>query len=93
MDECDFRKCAGDIAQFKGVFARNVQFLYNRANAPVATKTLYKNFLEKNADAVWQRDRSGAEFGSVWYGGGVYNTVVQSQSSALDALVGAAAVA
>jgi predicted alpha-1,6-mannanase (GH76 family) len=84
--------CQGDSAQFKGVFARNLQFMYNRANGlSDSTKAQFKTFLQKNADTLWAKDQSGNFMGSVW--DGPYITAdVNSQSSALDLLVGAAGV-
>ncbi|KFY35511.1 hypothetical protein V494_05849 [Pseudogymnoascus sp. VKM F-4513 (FW-928)] len=84
--------CQGDSAQFKGVLARNIQFMYNRANGLTdATKAQFKAFLQLNADTVWEKDQEGNFLGSVW--SGPYITAdVNSQSSALDLLVAAAGV-
>lgn len=50
--------CDADLQQFKGIFGRNIQFLYNRANVlPADTKTLYQSFLQKNANAIWADDQ------------------------------------
>jgi predicted alpha-1,6-mannanase (GH76 family) len=84
--------CGGDGAQFKGVFVRNVQFMYNRANGlSDATKAQFKAFLQLNADTVWEKDQQGNFLGPVWSGPYI-NADVNSQSSALDLLVAAAGV-
>lgn len=84
--------CSGDGGQFKGVFTRNLQFMYNRADGlSDATLTQFKNFLQLNADTLWAEDQSGNLLGPIW--DGPYVTAdVQTQSSALDLLVGAAGV-
>jgi len=92
-DTCDESdSCDGDLQQFKGVFARNVQFIVNRANEiPDATKAAYVAFLQQNADSVWASDQSDGWLGQEW--SGPYNqATVQTQSSALDVIVGAASV-
>lgn len=89
-DPCE-PNCGTDGSQFKGIFARNVQFLYNRAMVPAETMTVYQNFLQANADSICSNAQEGGMLGLVWSGpfgeGGV-----ESQSSALDAIVGAACV-
>ncbi|KFZ24108.1 hypothetical protein V502_01416 [Pseudogymnoascus sp. VKM F-4520 (FW-2644)] len=84
--------CGGDGGQFKGVFVRNVQFMYNRANGLMdATKAQFKAFLQLNADTVWEKDQEGNYLGPVWAGPYI-RADVNSQSSALDLLVAAAGV-
>jgi predicted alpha-1,6-mannanase (GH76 family) len=91
-DACETNLCPGDGGQFKGVFARNVQFLVNRvSNLPAGSAELFRSFLRKNAQSIWDRARSGARLGPVW-SGPYYEASVQHQSSALDAIVGAACV-
>ena len=79
--------CDTDLQQFKGIFGRNIQFLYNRATA----LPLYQSFLQKNANAIYADDDVDNQLGLVWSGPETMATV-QTQSSALDAIVGAAAV-
>ncbi|KAB5535212.1 glycosyl hydrolase family 76-domain-containing protein, partial [Coniochaeta sp. 2T2.1] len=84
--------CGGDGNQFKGIFMRNLGYLYE--GSPQAA---YKTSIEKNADAIWARDRNAAnnQLGVVWTGpytaGG--GPTAATQSSALDALVAALRVA
>ena len=78
-----------DGNQFKGVFARNLHMLYD------ATREGWmRDFLIKNADAVWRGARNGSSnlIGPVW-SGPYYTATAATQSSALDVLVAAAAVA
>jgi Glycosyl hydrolase family 76 len=80
-----------DGDQFKGIFMRNLQVLQQATG-----DASYKAFLEKNADSIWSsaRDTSTNLIGPVWTGppaaGGGAN--MATQSSGLDALVGAAVV-
>lgn len=89
---CEPNACSGDEQQFKGIFARNIQFMVNRATVmPASTKTTLVNFLKVNADSIWTVDQKNGAVGLAW--GGPYQTAtIQTQSSGLDALVGAAAV-
>ena len=70
---------------------RNLQFMVNRANLPADVNQKFSDYLRENANSIWDHARSGAALGPVW--SGPYTTAsVQSQSSALDAIVGAACV-
>ncbi|CZT44855.1 hypothetical protein WAI453_005609 [Rhynchosporium graminicola] len=90
-DPCD-RGCNSDTEQFKGVFGRNIQFLINRATGlPDATRRIYTDFLRKNADSIWAYDQVDNQMGLVW-SGPKGKSSIQTQSSALDAIVGAACV-
>lgn len=75
-----------DAPQFKGVFVRNLMALY--AAAPNAS---YKTFAQANAASIWNRDDTWYRFGALWQGP-VDSTDAIRQSSALDALVAAAAM-
>lgn len=83
-------KLGGDGYQFKGVFVRNLYKLQ------IATgSALYKDFLQRNADSVWNRARNQVDdvFTGVW--SGPFDSAhanAATQSSGLDALVAAAAV-
>lgn len=76
----------GDGIQFKGVFMRNVYYLWDQTR-----ETKYSDFFKKNANSIWNNARNGSLLGPEYTG--PYATAdARSQSSALDALVGAAAV-
>jgi predicted alpha-1,6-mannanase (GH76 family) len=84
--------CSSDLQQFKGIFGRNIQFMVNRAtDMPDDTRAKYISFLETNANAIWEDDQSSDKLGLVW-SGPVGTVTIQTQSSALDAIVGAACV-
>lgn len=79
--------CGADGVQFKGIFVRNLVAL-DHAYPQVA----YKTFIETNADAIWNKSQGpNFQFGQVW--SGPFDAgKAGSQSSALDAIVGAAVV-
>jgi predicted alpha-1,6-mannanase (GH76 family) len=85
-DPCE-PKCGADGSQFKGIFIRNLVALH--AAYP---ETAYSRFIETNANAIWEQSRgTNSQFGVQWsgpFGGGD----AANQSSALDAIVGAAAL-
>ena len=77
--------CGADGSQFKGVFARNLRIL--QQSSP---EKRYADFLDRNADSVWNADRNGRnEFGLVWDGPFVGPANASTQSSALDVIVAA----
>ncbi|OOF98434.1 glycoside hydrolase family 76 protein [Aspergillus carbonarius ITEM 5010] len=79
--------CTGDAPQFKGVFMRNLQALYQ-----ASPEDRIKKFLQTNANSIWQNDRGDdSELGGNW-SGPFSNADATTQSSACDALVAAAAV-
>ncbi|KAI1102275.1 glycoside hydrolase family 76 protein [Jackrogersella minutella] len=80
--------CGSDGSQFKGVFMRNLHYLQKAAPMdPI------KNFLLTNADTIWANNRNAQnELGGTWEGP-YTNATAGTQSSALDVLVAAAAVA
>ncbi|KAL2063158.1 hypothetical protein VTL71DRAFT_6230 [Oculimacula yallundae] len=85
-DPCE-PNCGADGNQFKGIFMRNLQILQ-----VVSPDNAYLEFFASNAVSIWNNDRSqtGNQLGVDW-DGPLSSTGAGSQSSALDALVGAAA--
>ncbi|KAI0132150.1 glycosyl hydrolase [Xylariales sp. AK1849] len=80
--------CGGDGAQFKGIFMRNLRYLQN-----VAPQNSFKTFILNNANTIWANDRgNGSQLGVTWPGPYTSATAA-TQSSAIDALVAALAVA
>lgn len=76
-----------DLPQFKGVFLRNLMALY--AVAPIAQ---YKTFADTNANSIWTNDMGPhVEFGAFWQGP-FDSADATRQTSALDALIAAAAM-
>lgn len=77
-----------DGDQFKGIFMRNLQVLQQATG-----DRAFRAFIEKNARSIWQYGRNASTnfLGPVW-SGPLYTTTAATQSSALDALVAAAAM-
>ena len=85
-DPCE-PKCGADGVQFKGIFIRNLVQLYQSH-----PQTLYETFVDKNADTLW-RDARGPNFQLSERSSGPFDSGnAASQTSALDALVGAASL-
>ena len=79
-------------AQFKGIFVRNLAGL----SAVRPQRVEYREFLARNAQSVWEKDRvSGGEdeglLGAAWQGP-VGSVSSAAQGSGLDCLVAAAGV-
>lgn len=72
--------CGTEGAQFKGVFMRNLYYLYQ-----ITDKQLYRDFIINNADSVWSdRDRTN-QFGFSW--AKTFNGAdAARQSAALDTI-------
>ena len=76
-----------DLPQFKGVFLRNLVKL-NKA----APKVRYRAFAEENAKSIWTNDRgANVQFGNRWEGPFDSGDGTR-QTSALDAILAAAAM-
>ena len=85
-DPCE-PKCGADGVQFKGIFIRNLVLLDKARH-----DKLYESFIEKNADMLWE-DARGPDFQLAEGWSGPFDFAnAASQTSALDALVGAAAI-
>ncbi|KAF2810053.1 Six-hairpin glycosidase [Mytilinidion resinicola] len=75
-----------DLAQFKGIFIRNLAILEKASH-----KDAYTTVIKTSADSLWKNDQSGGLVGPHWQGPFV-DVTTPSQSSAIDCLVAAAAV-
>ncbi|GHO93916.1 hypothetical protein KSF_039640 [Reticulibacter mediterranei] len=73
--------CNGDASQFKGIFMRNLYYLYQ-----TDSKQAYRDFITRNVDSIWANDRNSSnQLGLQWYG--PFDSADASrQSSALDAI-------
>lgn len=89
-NRCDVgvSQCSHDLEQFKGIFVRNLRYLNE-----VRSRSEFRNFILRNADAVWSKDRNGDNKLGVSWDGPYFDATIMTHSSALDALVAAAAVA
>lgn len=86
-DRCE-PNCSADGVQFKGIFVRNLLDWYGTSRKPA-----YATFITNNANAIWTNDQgTNFQFGQVW-SGPFSGSNAGMQSSALDALVSAAALA
>jgi predicted alpha-1,6-mannanase (GH76 family) len=87
-EPCEPTSCNSDQSQFKGIFARHLYEFYRRSR-----KRQYRDFLLVNADSIWDNNRNERDqFGLRW--GGPFDSADASrQSSALQVLVAAAAIA
>ena len=85
--------CNEDQAQFKGIFVRYLYDFWQRSRQPG-----YRGFILANANSVWDHARNAPpqsappEFGLHWAGPFDQATPAR-QTSALDALIAAAALA
>jgi predicted alpha-1,6-mannanase (GH76 family) len=70
-----------DNPQFKGIFMRNLAYLYEADQKPA-----YRDFIVRNAEAIWRNNRNPAnQFGLMWYGP-FDRADAARQSAALDAI-------
>ena len=77
--------CGADGAQFKGIFVRNLYYLWEVTGQPKLLNTI-----TKNAESVWTNDRDDQNrFGGAWYGPYI-DANAGTHSSASDAIVAAA---
>jgi predicted alpha-1,6-mannanase (GH76 family) len=82
--ECDPKCGGGDGTTFKGVFARNVAYLYEATALP-----RYRDFLLRQGDAIWEKNRNGMnQLGLNWQGP-FDQADAARQAAALDAVLGA----
>ncbi|CAM1511548.1 Fc.00g090610.m01.CDS01 [Cosmosporella sp. VM-42] len=90
IDSCELKDghCGADGQQFKGVFVRNLRYLYE-----FAPEQEFKDFITKNADSIWANDRNDQNRLGVAWTGPYVDASGPSHSSALDVLVAAVAVA
>jgi predicted alpha-1,6-mannanase (GH76 family) len=80
--------CDGDQTQFKGIFARYLQQLLASSGRPA-----YRAFLLANADSVWENARNRAGQLGLRWAGPFDQADASRQSSALEVLTAAAALA
>jgi predicted alpha-1,6-mannanase (GH76 family) len=86
--EAGFGGCSSDQVQFKGIFMRNLLDLWRRTGQPN-----YQAFILANAGSVWDNNKNAAnQFGACWTGP-FDRADAGRQSSALDSLIAAAALA
>lgn len=79
--------CGTDGPQFKGIFMKNLYYLYQSDN-----KQAYKNFIIKNVDAIWYRGRDHSNHLGLHWDGPFDRAQARNQSSATDAVNAAIAL-
>ncbi|HKV01874.1 MAG TPA: glycoside hydrolase family 76 protein [Ktedonobacteraceae bacterium] len=79
--------CGTDGPQFKGIFMKNLYYLYQSDN-----KQAYKNFIIKNVDAIWNRGRDRSNHLGLHWDGPFDRAQARNQSSATDAVNAAIAL-
>lgn len=79
--------CGNDGDQFKGIFMRNLSYLYQTTH-----KQAYKDFITTNAQSIWLRSRNKSnQFGLSW-AGPFDGASAARQSSAMDTINAATAL-
>ncbi|MDF5731836.1 MAG: glycoside hydrolase family 76 protein [Rhizonema sp. PD38] len=73
--------CGGDGPQFKGIFIRNLYYLYQTTN-----KQTYADFITLNADSIWLHNRNPANQLGLSWAGAFDSADAARQSSAMDAI-------
>lgn len=63
-ETCEPTSCDGDQEQFKGLFMRNLAYLYNEDH-----QSSYYQFLASNANSIWDNDENSSnQLGLLWSG-------------------------
>jgi predicted alpha-1,6-mannanase (GH76 family) len=85
-DPCEPSSCDEDQPLFKGIFMRNLKLLADQADPTGRPGGVsYREYLRRNAVAVWSNDRRGDEFGLSW-SGPFDSASTAKQTAALDVL-------
>ncbi len=64
VESCEATGCGNDGTQFKGIFAKNLSYLF-----ATDQRAAWRNFLLNNANSIWANDRNTAnQFGLHWAG-------------------------
>jgi len=84
---CEPGNCGEDAVQFKGIFIKNLYYLYRTDH-----KRAYKDFIIKNAEAIWAHDRDDSNNLGLHWDGPFDNVEARRQSSATDTLNAAIAL-
>jgi predicted alpha-1,6-mannanase (GH76 family) len=81
VEPCESGDCGGDGSEFKGIFERNLAYLYDETHTPA-----YYNFLRTNSHAVWFKGRNIYNQLGVHWDGPFDAADASRQSSALMAV-------
>jgi len=83
-ETCEVQKqCDGDQFQFKGIFMRNLGYLYHATKSPQVAQ-----WISTNANAIWQKARStdGKNYIGLYWEGPFDKADATRQSSACEGL-------
>jgi len=86
-EPCEPSDCGEDGPQFKGIFMRNLYYLYQTTN-----KQAYKNFITQNANSIWLNSRNSANHFGLSWAGPFDSADAARQSSAMDTINAAIAL-
>jgi len=83
-ENCEPNNCDVDQLQFKGIYMRYLAILIKGLND--ANKTKFTNWIQLNANAIWNnaRNPSDSTVGAVWNGPANQKATATTQTSALD---------
>ena len=85
-EPCEPSNCGADSWQFKGIFMRNLFYLYQATH-----RQKYREFITKNANSIWLHRNHANQFGLSWQGPFDSADAIR-QSSAMDAINAALAL-
>jgi predicted alpha-1,6-mannanase (GH76 family) len=81
IEPCEATGCDSNGAQFKGIFMRNLGYLYQADQ-----KEAYRAFIRHNVDSLWQRARNEQNQIGVHWSGPFESADASRQSSAVHAI-------
>jgi len=84
-EPCEAGGCGNDGPQFKGVFVRYLGYL-SSSLATSPKKTSYMNWINLNAESIWNKDRDSKNLCGVLWNGPVQQPTATTQTAALDCL-------
>jgi predicted alpha-1,6-mannanase (GH76 family) len=82
QEPCETTDCGNDGPQFKGIFIRNLHYLYQTLPKPI-----YRDFIRQNAKAIWEQNRNAQNQLGLKWAGSFDKADAARQSAAMDAIV------
>jgi len=81
IEQCEATDCDSNGAQFKGIFMRNLGYLYQ-----IGQNEAYQQFIRHNVDSLWQRARNEQNQIGVHWSGPCDSADASRQSSAVHTI-------
>lgn len=81
IEPCEDIGCDSNGAQFKGIFMRNLYYLYQSGQ-----QVEYRDFILKNVNSLWQKNRNKSNQFGVHWAGPFDSADASRQSSAMHAI-------